>query len=192
MAMSAGLPVPPGYIVLPSTPEAEIRAAYEELKLKEKTHFVSVRGASHALLNVIGPDALIHTLRRLWAEAPDSPVLIQRMVYAMWCGRAHWHRKNLRLKVNEGMLLLDPDTYLLNSGTGKCIRRALEPKQRKMIRHVDGSAKVVEREGERTPIPAEHLTKVAALAVKAACDIAWAIDDLDKVWLINCRNKDSG
>jgi hypothetical protein len=61
----------------------------------------------------------------------------------------------------------------------------LEPKQRKMIRHVDGSTKVVEREGERTPIPAELLAKVAELAVRPNADIGWAIDDLDKVWLVS-------
>jgi len=183
--MSAGLPVPNGYVVLPSTAEENVRAEYEELKVREKTHFVAVRGTSHAVLNVIGPDALVHTLRRFWGESPDSPILIQRMVHAMWCGNAHWHRKNLRIKANEGMMVLDPDTYLVNSVTGKCIRRALEPKQRKMIRHVDGSARVVEREGERTPMAAEHLAKIADLAVSARKDIGWAIDDLEKAWLIS-------
>ena len=54
-----GLPVPAGYIVLPTTPEVAIRAAYEELKLRVKVHFVAVRGPTHAVLNVIGPDTLI-------------------------------------------------------------------------------------------------------------------------------------
>lgn len=180
-----GLPVPAGFFVWQDTPEAEIRAAYEELKVREKTHFVAVRGSSHAVLNVIGPDPLIHTLRRMWAESPDAPVLVQRMVHSSWCGKAHWHRKNLRIKANEGMMLLDPDTYLVNSATGKCTRRTLEPKQRKMIRHVDGSAKVVAREGEREPMPAELLAKIAELAVRVGKDIAWAIDDLERVFLIS-------
>jgi hypothetical protein len=179
------LPVPRGYIVLGSAPEEQVRAAYEELKSREKTQFLAIRGASHAVLNVIGPDALLHALRRLLTESPDSPVLIQRMIPAMWCGKAHWHRKNLRIKANEGMMLLDPDTYLVNSLTGKCIRHTIEPKQRKMIRHVDGSSKVVEREGERSPMPPEHLSKIAELASGAGSDIGWAIDDLDKVWLIS-------
>src|SRR5712691_10494107 len=85
-ALRAGLPVPAGYIVVPSIPEEAIRAAYGELKIREKTHFLAVRGASHAVLNVIGPDPLIHTLRRLWTESPDSSVLIPRMIHAMWCG----------------------------------------------------------------------------------------------------------
>jgi len=180
-----GLPVPTGYIVLQSAPEEQIRAAYEELKSREKTHFVAIRGASHAVLNVFGPDALIHSLRRLLTESPDSPVLIQRLIPAIWCGKAHWHRKNLRIKANEGMMLLDPDTYLVNSATGKCIRRTIEPKQRKMIRHVDGSSKVVEREGERAPMPPEHLATIAELASRVGSDIGWAIDDLDKIWLIS-------
>ena len=46
-AMRAGLPVPSGYFVFTSTPEADIRSAYEELKVREKTHFVAVRGSSH-------------------------------------------------------------------------------------------------------------------------------------------------
>src|SRR5262245_6483593 len=96
-----GLRVPAGYIVSGSTSEEHIRAAYEDLKIREKTHFVAVRGASHALLNVIGPDALIHTFRRLLDESSDGVILIQRMVHAMWCGKAAWHRKNLRITANE-------------------------------------------------------------------------------------------
>ncbi|HYR42914.1 MAG TPA: hypothetical protein VER98_07825, partial [Terriglobia bacterium] len=93
--------------------------------------------------------------------------------------------KNLRIKANEGMMILDPDTYLVNSITGKCTRRKLEPRQRKMIRHVDGSAKVVEREGERTPMPADQLKRVADLAVRLGRDIGWAIDDNERAWLIS-------
>src|SRR5262245_39848685 len=181
-AMCHGLPVPVGFIVFQSSSTEEIRCAYDELKYREKTHFVAVRAPSHAVLNVFHPDPLIHTLRRLWAESPNAPILIQRMVPAMWCGNAQWHRKNLRIKANEGMMLLDPDTYLVNSATGKCTRRLLESKQRKMIRHVDGSSKVVEREGERTPMPTEHLTAIAELANKAAADIGWVIDDVERLW----------
>jgi len=185
IARQAGLPVPAGFLVFPSTAEEQIRRTYDELKLREKTHFVALRGISHATLNVIGPDQVIHTLRRLWLESAQSPVLVQRMIPAIWCGKAQWHRHNLRIKANEGMMILDPDTYLVNSTTGKCTRRTLEPKQRKMIRHVDGTSKVVEREGERTPMPAEHLKKVADLAVQAGKDIGWAIDDNERVWLIS-------
>ena len=180
-----GLPAPNGYIVFPATAEMDIRNAYEELKVREKTHFLAVRGPSHAVLNVIGPDPLIHTLRRLWTESPDAPIFVQRMIHAIWCGKAQWHKKNLRVKANEGMLILDPDTYLLNAETGRCTRRTLEPKQRKMIRHVDGSARVVEREGERMPMSADQLKSVAELAMKAKADIGWAIDDLDRPWLIS-------
>ena len=179
------MPVPPGYIVFPSTGEVDIRSAYEELKVREKTHFLAVRGSSHAALNVIGPDQLIHTVRRLWHESPEAPVLIQRMIHSMWCGKAQWHRKNLRIKANEGMLVLDPDTYLFNTTAGKCTRRALEPKQRKMIRYVDGTARTVEREGERTTMSMEQLRSVAELAERAQADISWAIDDRDQVWLIS-------
>lgn len=183
-AMVEGLPVPNGFIVFHRTSEGDIRGAYERLKVSEKTHFLAVRGSSHAVLNVIGPDQLVHTLRRLWAEAPDAPVLVQRMIHAMWCGKAQWHRKNLRITANEGMMILDPDTYLVNSATGKCARKRLEAKQRKMIRHVDGTARTVEREGERPEMSADQLKSVADLAVRAKTDIGWAIDDLDRIWLI--------
>src|SRR5258708_6664707 len=138
-AMRTGLPVPAGFIIFPTAAEAQIRAAYEQLKLHERTHFLAVRGISHPVLNVIGPDQLMHTVRRLSMESPDSPLLIQRMVHSLWCGKAQWHRRSLRIHANEGMMVLDPDTYLVNGGTGKCIRRTLQPKQRKMIRHVDGT-----------------------------------------------------
>jgi hypothetical protein len=163
-----------------STPEEQIRAAYEELKLREKTHFVAVRGNTHAVLNVIGPDPLVHTLRRLWLETSDAPVLVQRMIHSLWCGKTQRDGENLTVKANEGMLLLDPDTYVLKSG--QSIRQTLEPKQRKMIRHVDGSSKVVERTGLRTPMPAELLQKVGKLGP----DTGWAIDDLEKIWLLAC------
>lgn len=182
---AAGLPVPAGFVVSHHTPENDIRAAYEELKTREKTHFVAVRGPSHAVLNVIGPDQLIHTLRRLWAESAGAPLLVQRMIHSMWCGKAQWHKNNLRIKANEGMLVLDPDTYLFNTTTGKCTRRTFEPKQRKMIRHVDGTTRTVERTGDRTPMTAEQLKGVAHLAEGAQTDIAWALDDQDRIWLIS-------
>jgi hypothetical protein len=184
-AMRTGHPVPDGFVVTRAAPEEKIRAAYEDLKLREKTHFLAVRGSSHAVLNIIGPDPLIHTLRRLWAETADAPVLVQRMVHAIWCGKAQRHRKNQRITANEGMLILDPDIYLVNAESRNCVRRALEPKQKKMIRHVDGSSRVVEREGARTPIPASLLAKIAELAVSVGGDIGWAIDDLEKVWLLS-------
>jgi hypothetical protein len=184
-AMRNDLPVPAGFIVFQATAEEQIRAAYEQLKFHERTHFVAVRGTSHPVLNVIGPDQLVHTVGRLLTESSNSALLIQRMIHALWCGKAHWHRRNLRISANEGMMLLDPDTYLVNSGTGKCIRQTLQSKQRRMIRHVDGTAKIVAREGERTPISADHLKSIAELAVRAATDIGWTIDDNDRLWLIS-------
>ena len=98
-ALRKGLPVPNGFVVFPPTAEGEIRNACEELKIREKTHFLAVRGSSRAVLNVIGPDPLIHTLRRLWTESPDLSVLIQRMIHAMWCGKAQWQRRWVRAMV---------------------------------------------------------------------------------------------
>jgi hypothetical protein len=184
-AIRDGLHVPFGFVISRCTPEEATRAAYEKLKIRERVHFVAVRGESHSVMNVIGPDALIHTIRRFWAETPDAPSLVQRMIHSIYCGKAHRHRDNLRIKVNEGMLILDPDTYLVNSTSGECIQYALEPKQRKMIRHVDGSSRIVEREGARTPMPAALLAKIASLSMSAGCDLAWAIDDLERIWLIS-------
>ena len=189
-ALRASLPVPNGFIVFPNTAETEIRSAYEDLKIREKTHFLAIRGSSHAVLNIIGSDQLIHTLRRFWGETPDAPLFVQRMVHAMWCGKAQWHRKNLRLKANEGMMVLDPDTYLLSTTTGKCIRKTIEPRQRKMIRYVDGSTRTVEREGERTVMTAEQLKSIAELAQRAGTDIGWALDDADRVWLISAAARE--
>jgi hypothetical protein len=183
-AMRRGLPVPAAFVVFRSTPEAEVRAAYEKLKVQEHTHFVAVRGPTHPVLNVVGPDQLVHTLRRLWTGSPDSPLLVQRMVHAMWCGRTQSDEEKLRITANEGMLLLDPDSYIVNKAAGECIERVLEPKQRKMIRHVDGTPKVVAREGERTSMPAKLLAGIASLAARTDSDIRWAIDDRDVIWLL--------
>jgi hypothetical protein len=184
-ALRTGFPVPNGFIVFPGTVEGDIRTTYEEIKIREKTHFVAVRGSSHTLLNILGPDQLIHALRRLWMESAGAPLLVQRMVNAIWCGKAQWHRQNLRIKANEGMMLLDPDTYLFNTTSGKCTRQTLESKQRRMIRYVDGSAKIVERQGERTGMSADQLKSVADLAGRTQGDMGWAIDDADRVWLIS-------
>jgi hypothetical protein len=186
-ALRAGLPVPRGFIAFPTSAEIDIRSAYESLAVQQKTHFLAVRGPSHGVLNVIGPDQLIHTVRRLAAETPGAPLLVQRMVHAMWCGKAQWHRKNIRIKANEGMMVLDPDTYLFSVGSGKCIKKSLEAKQRKMLRYVDGTIRTVEREGERTVMTVAQLKMVADLAQKAATDIGWAIDDADRVWLISIK-----
>lgn len=183
--MRDGLPVPNGFVVFPRTAEKDIRSAYEELKIREKTHFIAVRGPSHAVLNVIGPDPLIHMLRRLWRESPEAPILVQRMIHSTWCGKAECHRKNLRVTANEGMLILDPDTYLVNAETIRCVRKTLAPKQRKMIRHVDGTTRTVERERDRTPMSGDQLKSVAGLASRAKTSIGWAIDDSDRVWLIS-------
>src|SRR5689334_17504135 len=118
-------------------------------------------------------------------ESPDAPLLIQRMIHSTWCGKAEWHRRNLRIHVNEGMMLLDPDIYLVNSSTGKSKRRPLQPMQRKMIRHVDGTAKVLQRSGERTPMTADQLKQITDLASRAAAGIRWAIDDNGRLWLVS-------
>jgi hypothetical protein len=185
-AARRGLPVPAGFIALQTAAETDIRAAYERLKLQEKTHFLALRGATHAILNVIGPDRLVHTLRRLWSESPDTPVLVQRMVHSTWCGKTQSDATSLRITANQGMMLLDPDIYVIDRRSGTCIERSLAPTQRRMIRHVDGSAKVVAGERERSSLPEEYLAGIAALAAQAGADIGWGIDDLDKIWLLAC------
>lgn len=176
--------MPAGFIALRSAGELDIRAAYEQIKLRERTHFLAVRGATHAILNVIGPDKLVHTLRRLWSESSEAAVLVQRMVHSMWCGKAQADGNNLRITANQGMTLLDPDMFIVERKSGTCIHRSLAPRQRRMIRHVDGSAKVVAGEGERVPMPHEYISKIVALALKADTDVGWAIDDLEKIWLL--------
>src|SRR2546428_13439320 len=101
-AMRAGLPVPNGFVVLPGTSEEKTREAYQELIVLEKTHFLPIRGPSHAGLNGIGRDQFIHTLRRLGTESRKPSILVQRRVPAMWCGTAEWRRKHLRISANEG------------------------------------------------------------------------------------------
>jgi hypothetical protein len=188
-AMQHGLPVPTGFVVAPQTPEAGVRAAYEELKIRSKTHFVAVRSPVHALINVIGSDALLHTLRRFWTESPEARILVQQMIHSAWCGSARWHRKNLRIKANEGMMMLDPDTYLIHAETRARTRRTLEPKQRKTIRHVDGTLRTVSREGNREPMTANQLKLIADLARRAQAGLTWAIDDLDRIWLISLEKE---
>ena len=84
-------------------------------------------------------------------------------------------------------MILDPDTYLFSTETGTCTHMTLEPKQRRMIRYVDGTTRTVERSGERTPMTLEQLQSIARLAEGAQADITWAIDDCDVLWLISVK-----
>jgi hypothetical protein len=176
-----GLAIPDGFLVCWQMPEDKIRAAYEELKGRTRIHFVAVRGPSHAVLNVIGGDALIHTLRRFWAESPNAAMLVQQMVPAVWCGKTQQDGKVI--KANEGLMVLDPDTYVIENGA--CVHRIVENKQRKVLRYVDGTLRTIEREGDRTLLTDDQLKKIAELAAKAQTDITWALDDQDRCWVIS-------
>jgi len=176
-----GLPIPEGFVVCPRMLEPETRAAYEELKARTHVHFVAVRGPSDTVLNVIGPDALIHTLRRFWAESPHAAILIQQMIPAVWCGKTL--QGGRVITANEGLMVLDPDTYIIENGS--CVQKSIEPKQRKMLRYVDGTLRTIGRDGERALMTDDHLKKVAELAMKAKGDITWALDDQDREWVIS-------
>src|SRR5262245_1601027 len=181
-ALRAGLPVPGGFVASPDTPEKAIRQGYEDLKLHEFTHYVAVRSPSHALLDVIGADQLIHTLRRLRLELPGAEVLVQAMVNSAWCGTAAWEGKNLRIRAAEGLQCLDSDMYLFNTTTRKCTRRTLYQRPRKVFRAVDGTTRTMEIIGERRPLEPKYLEAIAQLAERAESDITWVLDDR-RVWL---------
>jgi hypothetical protein len=184
-ALARGLPVPEGFVAWPTTSEDDIRAAYEELQLRTRTHFVAVRGPSHAVLNLIGSDALIHALRRLWAEAGNTGVLVQRMIPAIWCGTARRDGNVLQIKANQGMMIFDPDTYSFDLEAEKCIQRNIEASQRKMIRYVDGTSRTIQCDGDRPSMNDEQLKTVAALAIRAGGIIKWALDDQERPWLLS-------
>jgi hypothetical protein len=193
-AIGAGLPVPNGFVVTQHVPEESIRAAYEDLKVSEHTHFVAIRGPSHALLDTIGSDPVVHTLRRFWAETPDAMLLIQRMVTSASCGTADWDgrsgRRILRIRANEGMQVFDPDIYVFNAITGKCTRKTIQEKQRKTIRRVDGIDKTIEVQNQRRPLGHEVLREIADLATRADAGISWAADDNSRLWLISIHLTD--
>jgi hypothetical protein len=180
------LPVPNGFVVEPEAPEREVRDAYEILKQTERTHYVALRSPSHALLDVLGNDAVVHALRRLWTEASDAPILIQRMIHSEWCGKATRQEKNrlIRIKANEGMLILDPDSYVFNSATGKCTRRGLQKTQRKLVRSVDGAPQSLESHNRRSALDIDQLKRIAELTESAQASITWALDDR-QIWLIS-------
>jgi hypothetical protein len=184
--MRKGLPVPNGFVVEPGTPEQEIRGTYEVLKQTERTHYVALRSPSHALLNVLENDAVVHGLRRLWTDAPDAPILIQRMIHSEWCGKATGQEENrlIEIKANEGLLLLDPDSYIFNTATGECTRQVLQKSQRKLVRSVDGNLQTVESHDQRTALDISQLKRIADLTESAQPNNTWALDDR-RLWLIS-------
>jgi phosphoenolpyruvate synthase/pyruvate phosphate dikinase len=185
-AIQAGLPVPDGFVVCPNTPEENVRELYEQLKVRTRIHFVAVRGPEHSVLNIIGSDAVVHTLRRLWSESPKASILIQRMVPSQWCGRAQWQGRNLQIEANEGLMILDPDTYLFDTEENNCVQKTIESAQRKVLRYVDGSLRTIKREGDRTALSEVQLQSIAMLASRAKSNISWCLDDQDNAWLISC------
>jgi hypothetical protein len=182
-AFRAGLAIPNGFVLKPGADEAEIRSRYDDLKTREHTHYMAVRSAVNAMLDVIGSDALIHTLRRMWAEFPQTSILVQCMINASWCGKASWEGKNLRVRASEGLRCLDPDSYLFNTAINKCTRRTLYQHPRKVFRAVDGRTRTMEITGERHPLETKYLEAIAELATRAAGDITWALDDR-RAWLL--------
>ena len=179
--IAMGLPIPEGFVVCRQMPEHEIRSVYEDLKARTRIHFLAVRGPSHAVLNVIGPDALMHSIRRFWAESPDAAILVQRMVPAAWCGKTQ--QVGQIITANEGLIILDPDTYIVQNGT--FAHKSIEPRQRKMLRYVDGTLRTVERDGDRILLTDDQLKKIAELSAKSQTDITWSLDDQDRAWVIS-------
>jgi hypothetical protein len=183
-ALDAGLPVPDGFVTTPHTPESCVRSAYDAMKLRAYTHYVAVRGPAHALLDVIGNDALIHSMRRLRTESPEAEILVQAMVHGIWCGKASWEGKHLRIRAAAGLMCLDPDVYLFNTATGKCTRRTLYQRPRKVFRGVDGTTRTMEVIGERRPMETKFLSAVAELAKRVESDMTWVLDDRG-AWLLS-------
>ena len=182
-AMRKGIPVPDGFVVRPETPEREIRDAYEELKTKEHTHYVAVRGGIRAQLDVIGPDRLIHSLRESWNESPGGERLIQAMINAAWSGNARRDHKGLRISAAEGLLCLDPDVYLMQGSSAKTRKRTLYQQPRKVFRGVDGRTRTMEIIGERKPLESKYLEAIQELAERVGTDITWKLDDRG-IWLV--------
>ena len=176
-ASRKGLPVPAGYVVDRTVYEKPIRRAYDEMKLREFTHFVAVRGPAHAVIEVIGTDPLIHTLRRFWAETPEAEILIQRMVNSAWCGKASWDGGSLRVLASEGLSRLDPDVY----ADGRVM---LHQRPQKMFRGVDGLTRTMTVRDQRKGLSAESLAEIGDLARQAGGNITWAHDDR-KLWLLS-------
>jgi hypothetical protein len=184
---NCGIRVPAGFEVEPRCPEATIRAAYGELKIREHTHYVAVRGPKHSVIEVIGNDRLVHTINAIWAQTPEAGILVQAMINSTWCGKAWWEQQNLRVHASAGLLCLDPDIYLLGAA-GECIEQRLVRKQRKVFRAVDGTTKRMEIQDERVPLEAEYLAAIADIARRSVADITWSIDDRG-VWLISVQGE---
>jgi len=183
-ALREGLPVPRGFVVPPGAKESDIREAYDDLKILEHTHYVAVRAPARVEIEVIGNDQVIYSLRRIRDEFADADVLVQSMVNAGWCGKASWEGKNIRIRASEGLQCLDPDMYLFNPASGKCTRRTLYQRPRKVFRGVDGTTKTMEIVGERRPLELKYVQAVADLAKQTKTEITWALDHR-RVWLIS-------
>lgn len=183
-AARAHLPVPNGFLVHPGSDEEKARAAYQELKIREFTHFVAMRSPVGAALDVIGPDALIHTVRAMQAELPNSAVLVEVMVNSSWCGHASWEGSNLIVRASEGLRCLDPDTYLFDTVTSECESQTLHPRPRKVFRAMDGRTRTMEINDERQPLDVQSLKAIAEVARNAGTAITWVLDDRG-VWLVS-------
>jgi hypothetical protein len=183
-AIRAGAPVPDGFIVEPNTPESEVRTAYDELKLRQFTHFVAMRGPQNAALDVVGTDPVIYKLRAMRSEWPEAPILIQAMVNGNWCGQATWEGTNLVVRASEGLRNLDPDIYVFDTVTNECESRTIHPHPRKVFRAIDGRTRTMEVAGERQPLDIGSLKAIAEVAKNSPGGISWCLDDRG-AWVIS-------
>ena len=183
-AIRAGTTVPDGFVVHRDTPEKDVRDGYEELKQRQFTHFAAVRGPQSAVLDVVGTDPVIYKLRAMRAEWPESPVLVQAMINANWCGHASWEGTNLIVRASEGLRNLDPDIYVFDTVTTECESRTMHPHPRKVFRAIDGRTRTMEISGDRQPLDMDSLKAIAEVAKNSAVGITWALDDR-RVWLIS-------
>jgi hypothetical protein len=182
--MQAGAPVPDGFVVEPGMAENDVRTAYEELKMRQFTHFVAVRGPENAVLDVVGTDPVIYKLRGMRSEWPKAPILIQTMVNGNWCGQATWEGTNLIVRASEGLRNLDPDIYVFDTVTNECENCTMHSHPRKVFRAVDGRTRTMELTGERQPLDGASLQAIAEIAKNSPTGISWALDHRG-AWLIS-------
>ena len=183
-ALQSGLPVPAGFVVTEDCREGAIRDAYNDLTARAHTHYVAVRGPTHAVIEILGNDRVVHALRAMWTESAAAQILVQSMINAEWCGKASCESPHVRIHASAGLLCLDPDVYVFDALSKECTERILHERPRRAFRGVDGTTRTMQIQGERRPFEAKYLKQVAELAERAASRITWALDDR-RLWLLS-------
>src|SRR5215213_9177666 len=203
----------------------DVAVAVRSSATAEDLPFASFAGQQDTYLNVIGGDAVVDAVRRCWASlwtdrAVDYrarngidqgsvrlAVVVQQMVQAATAGvlftadPVTGTRQHSVIDASPGLGeavvsgAVNPDRFLVDSGTGKVLDRRIGDKRLLIRAAVGGGVERVEQEhGEARPsLTDQQIAQLTRLGQQvqdhygSPQDIEWVLDESGRLWLTQAR-----